>query len=180
MRKLGAELGVEAMSLYNHVDSKDDLLDAVADRLYEHILDAYTEPDGPWRVRAAEMALSYVSVAAVHPNAFPLLVGRPPVSRGEQRFLDRVVAIFDGTTDDLRVAALAFSVVANWVVGTLVQQASSARELPDLAPDGEFARVATFRRELLVNLSREERFAEGLETVLDGIEARYFSAERYP
>ena len=51
MRKLGAELGVEAMSLYNHVDNKDDLLDAVADRLYEHILDAYTEPDGPWRVR---------------------------------------------------------------------------------------------------------------------------------
>ena len=47
MRKLGAELGVEAMSLYNHVDNKDDLLDAVADRLYEHILDAYTEPDGP-------------------------------------------------------------------------------------------------------------------------------------
>ena len=180
MRKLGAELGVEAMSLYNHVANKDDLLDAVADRLYEHILDAYTEPDGPWRVRAAEMALSYVSVAAVHPNAFPLLVGRPPVSRGEQRFLDRVVAIIDGTTDDLRVAALALSVVANWVVGTLVQQASSARELPDLAPDGEFARVATFRRELLVNLSREERFAEGLETVLDGIEARYFSAERYP
>ena len=31
-----------------------------------------------------------------------------------------------------------------------------------------------------MNLSREERFAEGLETVLDGIEARYFSAERYP
>ncbi len=39
MRKLGAELGVEAMSLYNHVDNKDDLLDAVADRLYERILD---------------------------------------------------------------------------------------------------------------------------------------------
>ena len=32
MRKLGAELGVEAMSLYNHVANKDDLLDAVADR----------------------------------------------------------------------------------------------------------------------------------------------------
>ena len=38
MRKLGAELGVEAMSLYNHVANKDDLLDAVGDLLYRDVL----------------------------------------------------------------------------------------------------------------------------------------------
>ena len=179
MRKLGAELGVEAMSLYNHVANKDDLLDAVADRLYEHILDAYTEPDGPWRVRAAEMALSYVSVAAVHPNAFPLLVGRPPVSRGEQRFSTGSLRSSTGlpTTSACRPRLQCRGELG----GRHARAAGKfGEELPDLAPDGEFARVATFRRELLVNLSREERFAEGLETVLDGIEARYFSAERYP
>ena len=31
MRKLGQELGVEAMSLYNHVANKDDLLDGIVD-----------------------------------------------------------------------------------------------------------------------------------------------------
>ena len=31
MRKLGQELGVEAMSPYNHVRSKDDILDGIAD-----------------------------------------------------------------------------------------------------------------------------------------------------
>ena len=48
----------------------------------------------------AEMALSYVSVAAVHPNAFPLLVGRPPVL-AQSNVFSTVVAILDGTTDDL-------------------------------------------------------------------------------
>ena len=31
MRKLGKELGVEAMSLYNHVANKDDILDGMVD-----------------------------------------------------------------------------------------------------------------------------------------------------
>lgn len=176
MRKLGAELGVEAMSLYNHVANKDDLLDAIVDTLYERVIDAYGAPTGGWRERAEHMAQSYVSVAAAHPHAFALFVHRPPVSHGGKRFMNRVLAIFDDATDDLRVAALAFSVVANWVVGTLVQQTGDSDELIGLDDDGEFARVAAFRKEMLVSLSPEERFAEGLATVLDGVAARYFSA----
>lgn len=175
MRKLGAELGVEAMSLYNHVDNKDDLLDAVTDVLYEEVLVAYGEPDGEWRERAVHLANCYVASASAHPKAFSLLVQRSPVSTNGMRFMDRVVSLFDDVTDDLRVAALAFSVVANWVVGTLVQQLNAEDELKGVDDTGEFARVASFRRELLVNISREERFAEGLEAVLDGIDARYFS-----
>ena len=55
----------------------------------------------------------------------------------------RVVAIFDDVTEDLRVAALAFAVVANWVVGTLVQQfdATLRCDAPEPAVAG-FERVA--------------------------------------
>ena len=37
MRKLGAELGVEAMSLYNHVQKKDDILDGMIDHVFRAI-----------------------------------------------------------------------------------------------------------------------------------------------
>ena len=37
MRKLGQELGVEAMSLYNHISNKDDLLDGVVDAMVGEI-----------------------------------------------------------------------------------------------------------------------------------------------
>ena len=173
MRKLGAELGVEAMSLYNHVDNKDDLLGAVADLLYGQILDEYGPQSGDWRDQARAMAGSYVSVATAHPHAFPLLLNRPPIGPGGLRFMDRVVAIFDDATDDLHTAALAFSVVANWVVGTLVQREDSVDEITPPAEEG-FERVAAFRSEILLGLSPAEAFAEGLETVLAGVEARYF------
>ena len=174
MRKLGAELGVEAMSLYNHVANKDDLLGAVADLLYEQILTEYGVPSGNWQAQARVMAASYVSVATAPSHAFPLLLNRPPVGEGGLRFMDRIVTIFDDVTDDLHIAALAFSVVANWVVGTLVQREDPNAELEPPSEAG-FERVAAFRAELVNGMTDEERFSEGLETVLAGVEARYFS-----
>lgn len=179
MRKLGTELGVEAMSLYNHVANKDDLLDSVSNRLYTRVLEAYGDPPGDWRAKARRMAASYVEVASAHPQALPLLLSQPPESPARLQFLDRVVTIFDDVTDDLRVAALAFAVVANWVVGTLVHQFdATSGEYIEPAVAG-FERVATFRRALLVEIGRKERFEEGLEVVLDGIAYRYFSANRF-
>ena len=177
MRKLGAELGVEAMSLYNHVDSKDDLLGAVADLLYEQHPRRRRMPGGNWQAQARVMAASYVAVAAAHPHAFPLLLNRPPVGEGGLRFMDRVLAIFDEATDDLHTAALAFTVVANWVVGMLVQREDPNAELEPVAEAG-FERVAAFRAELVNGMTDEERFSEGLETVLAGVEFATASTDR--
>jgi TetR/AcrR family transcriptional regulator, tetracycline repressor protein len=80
MRKLGAELGVEAMSLYHYVDSKDDLLDAVLDRLYEEIKLPRDVEDHQWEeaVRRAMAALHQVLLD--HPAALELLSSRPAAS----------------------------------------------------------------------------------------------------
>ncbi len=179
MRKLGAALGVEAMSLYNHVSNKEDLLDAVTDELYVKILAAYGQPDGDWRVKARRMAATYVRVAEEHPNAIPLLVERPASTGRGQEFMSRVVSIFDDVTDDMRLAALAFSVASSWVVGTLVQEHNMVRQLaaegtPE-APASDDPALVRFREAYAGLVSTEERVVEGLEAVLDGIEARYFS-----
>ncbi len=72
MRKLGAALGVEAMSLYNHVGSKDDLLDGVADLLLELVELPASSPSWEDDVRALCRAVRVVG--QLHPRAFPLLV----------------------------------------------------------------------------------------------------------
>src|SRR6187549_3482029 len=78
MRKLGAALGVEAMSLYNHVQNKDDLLDALSELLHQQILASYDPPaDSTWRERARAMAFAYWRLAQDHPNAFAIVGARP-------------------------------------------------------------------------------------------------------
>jgi AcrR family transcriptional regulator len=55
MRTLGTELGVEAMSLYNHVPNKDGVLDGLVELVVGEILDAVDDEtlDGPAEWKAA-------------------------------------------------------------------------------------------------------------------------------
>jgi TetR/AcrR family transcriptional regulator, tetracycline repressor protein len=76
MRKLGAELGVEAMSLYNHVPNKGALLDGMVEVLLGD-LDIPSESEG-WEDRIREAYRAFRRLAHEHPNVFPLLVVRPP------------------------------------------------------------------------------------------------------
>lgn len=66
MRRLGSELGVEAMSLYNHVESKDDLLDGITDLVVRRI-DLPGDPD--WKVALRRHAVSAHEVLLAHPWA---------------------------------------------------------------------------------------------------------------
>src|ERR1700686_3245061 len=71
MRKLGEELGVEAMSLYNHVANKDDLLDGMVDLVFSEI----GLPAGPtdWRAAMRQRAFSARTVLSRHRWAIGLM-----------------------------------------------------------------------------------------------------------
>src|SRR4051794_5146853 len=66
MRKLAATLGVEAMSLYNHVANKDDLVDAMVDRV---IADVELPDDGTWDEAVRVCAISAHAALVRHPWA---------------------------------------------------------------------------------------------------------------
>ena len=64
MRKLGNDLGVEAMSLYNHVANKDALLDGMIDVVFDEI---DVPRRGKWRGAMRTRATSLRAVLARHP-----------------------------------------------------------------------------------------------------------------
>lgn len=85
-RKLGARLGVEAMALYHHFPSKQDLLGRVAVKLLESVPLPTDETLG-WRAWMGQAARSFRSVGLAHPNAFPLLSRSVPISDDALRVL---------------------------------------------------------------------------------------------
>lgn len=74
MRALARELGVEAMSLYNHIRNKDDLLDALVETVVGRIDTPGT--DSNWQNELRRRAHAMRSVFLAHPWAPPLIVGR--------------------------------------------------------------------------------------------------------
>jgi AcrR family transcriptional regulator len=75
MHKLGLELGVKAMSLYNHVQDKDDVLDGLVELLWREVA---AEPPtlGDWRSVTRQLASSLRAVVHRHPHIAPLVMSR--------------------------------------------------------------------------------------------------------
>jgi AcrR family transcriptional regulator len=70
IRRLATELGVSGPSLYNHVATKDDILDAVADEILAGV-DVTCFEHQDWRQALRTWARSYRAALAAHPNIVP-------------------------------------------------------------------------------------------------------------
>lgn len=93
MHKLGADLGVKAMSLYKHVTNKDDLLDGIVEQLWAEIP---IEPAGAdWRDAIRGLATALRELVHRHPTAAPLLTSRQVV-------LERPLWICHGVLEVMR------------------------------------------------------------------------------
>jgi AcrR family transcriptional regulator len=76
MRRLGAALGCEAMSLYKHVADKEALLDLLAERVMTEV--RVPDPGLPWRQRLEAVAVELRRVGLAHPAIFERLAVRLP------------------------------------------------------------------------------------------------------
>ena len=171
MRRIGAELGVEAMSLYNHVPSKAALLDG----LVEVILDAMPTPAarGSFRERLTEMGWAFRRALRKHPGALPLFVTRPAVTPASLRHVESALGLLRGAfSPDESVSAL--QVLVTFVVGHTLSRVSPPRgdevSTPGyeaLSPD-EFPRLAEVAP-LLAAHDGEAEFAFGLDALVIGL-----------
>ena len=102
MRRLGQVLGVEAMSLYYHVNGREDLLEGMVGEIVGAVRFPSADNLGPqdrWQVFLQLVAHEVRDVAVAHPNLFPLVATRPPAApwlRPPLRSLDLVEDFLSG------------------------------------------------------------------------------------
>ncbi len=132
MRRVGAALGVEAMSLYNHIANKEDLFDAMGEVLYGEVMDEFEIDESlRWRENAFVLVRAYYDVAMRHPNLFPLISDRPFPSGTKIEFLRTVYEIFVSAGFSNDEAGLMFSIASNWLTGTVRSELGLMRRLQE-------------------------------------------------
>jgi AcrR family transcriptional regulator len=97
MRKLGQELGVEAMSLYNHVANKEDVLDGMVDIVVGEINVVVGEIDVSsvdWKTVLRRRILSAREILLRHPWAPGVIESRNNISPLMMRYFDSVIGLF--------------------------------------------------------------------------------------
>lgn len=168
IRKLGRELGCEAMALYWYYPSKDALLDAVVDELIAPVAAAVAAPAGSWPLLLRAVARAYRGVARAHPQAFPLLATRRFASEGTFQFLDRLfeTARAHGVPD--RDAARAYRIVGSYVSGFALSELAEPREAAELRE--RYPKVAAVT-DLLAPKKLEAIFEHGLDVLLADLTA---------
>jgi AcrR family transcriptional regulator len=183
MRKLAKELGVEAMSLYNHVAKKDDLLDGMVDLVFGEI--ALPRTDADWKQALRERALSTRETLGRHRWAVGLMEGRSTHGLANLRLHDAVLGCLRAAGFSLEMTVHAYSVQDAYIYGFALQEQDMSSETPaDFAAEAQ-RQMQQYRAVLagfphLVEVvgghvaksgyDYDAEFRFGLDLILDGLE----------
>jgi len=195
MRRIARELGVGAMSLYWHVESKDELQMLMLDAVQAEL----PESSGDWRADLAEFAHTARDALMHHPWAIDYLLSGPPVGPNDARNADRLMAALDGLGLDIKTVSWIAMTVSTYVAGAVVREAQEIRwhreaeamiasmsadeaeklhcqyveRLSDPERFPHMARLVAEGFDPDAPQTRDERFEFGLDCVLDGIAVRF-------
>jgi AcrR family transcriptional regulator len=181
MRKLGQELGVDAMSLYNHVQDKNDILDGIVDVVVGEI--DITPADADWKTALRDLIQGARTVMLRHPWAPSVIEARPDPGSATLRYMDAVMRILRDGGFSLPLAHHALHVLGSRILGfnqDLFDDADSgqtpemaalvARQMAEQFPHlGELALAASHEGGL-GGCDDDVEFAFGLNLILDGLD----------
>jgi len=180
MRKLGSALGVEAMSLYNHIENKDDVLDGMCDAVMCEV--GVPPRDGPWTERLRALAIDVRRVGLEHPEVMAMLGSRSSLTPGgfEPVWALHQTLIDAGFGSERGMHAFVF--VAAFVLGYLrldrgrMDMTHSASGIPHNVWTGSAVQPAARLGAELVALDWDVEFERCLDMVIESLVALIGSA----
>lgn len=181
MRRLGSELGVEAMSLYNHVPNKAALIEAIVDHVIAEVSIADSSLDFEEQIR--EMARSFRRLSLAHPHIVPLIAMRPFNTVTALRPVEYGFGLFLELGLDEMTALHAFRALAGFATGyTLAETggffAEGSGPKTDYSIDskdlstGEFPNLTRMIPAIL-ECDHDEEFEFGIDLFLRGLKSKF-------
>jgi AcrR family transcriptional regulator len=175
MRKLGQELGVEAMSLYNHVANKDDLLDGMLDVLVSEIEPPASGDD--WKAALRERALAARALLGRHLWAPRITASRPRIQMGPAmvRYMDAIAGCLVQAGFSWELVHHAMHLLSTRMLGYTPKPLDAGDRVPQLLtiprrqiPTSEYPYLTQMLRQ--THHDEEVEFAFELDLILDGLE----------
>lgn len=175
MRKLGARLGVEAMSLYHYVDNKADLLQAVLALVLGRVELPEVDPAN-WEIAVRDGLTSFRDVLESSRAALELVSGQPPASRESLAVTYFGAAAFVSFGLDPAQAKFALHSCLAFVLGHCAFKGSSLAGLDEdsnidfsIVDDQDVFDFIENTR----NTTRQEQFEQGLDVLIAGLRSHY-------
>jgi AcrR family transcriptional regulator len=175
IRKVAAELGVGAMSLYRHFETKEELVDAIADRAAELVVPPATSED--WRARVRQLFVALHDTLRRHPELVALRRRRPVLSAGALRFTEAALAALrqgglDGPEAVRAYRLLYLHVLAFAAFGpgaTAADEREDTRHALSSLPPAEYPNLVELAADAAAAMVDQQVFETGLDLLLEGL-----------
>ena len=181
MRRLGQELGVEAMALYYHFANKDQVLDGIVDLVFSEI--ELPAAGADWKAAMRRRAISLRDVLARHRWAIGMMESRRNPGPANLRHHDAVIGNLRAAGFDMAMAAHAYSLLDAYIYGFALTKmnlpfettddiAEMAQSMLEPFPIDEYPNLAAFITEHAMKPGYDfaDEFEYGLDVTLDGLE----------
>jgi AcrR family transcriptional regulator len=181
MRKLGQDLGVEAMAVYYHFANKDEVLDGIVDLVFGEI--NLPVSGAAWKTAMRQRAISLRDVLARHRWAIGMMESRRNPGPANLRHHDAVIGNLRSAGFDMEMVAHAYSLLDGYIYGFALTKmnlpfdsgddvAELAQDMLEPFPSGEYPNLVAFITEHAMKPGYDfgDEFEYGLDVVLDGLE----------
>jgi len=180
MRKLGQELGVEAMALYYHFANKDEVIDGIVDIVFSEIDLPGIGAD--WKPAMRQRGISVRDALARHRWAIGLMESRRNPGPASLRHHDAMIGCLRAGGFDMAMAAHAYSLLDSYIYGFALTKMNlpfeTTEEVAEVAQTmlqpfavGEYPYLVEFISEHAMKPGYDygDEFEYGLDVVLDGL-----------
>lgn len=154
MRRLGSELGVEAMALYRHVSNKQDVLDGMAALLVAAMTPVVVPDGAPWQEVLRELSWQYRRVITEHPAVFTGQAQRPIVLGEDHSAIDRVLSTLQAAGFTRELALDLYLVGSSFARGFALSEMGQGQGPLQLPADAD----------------QDRAFSRGLDVIIAGFE----------
>jgi AcrR family transcriptional regulator len=181
MRKLGQELGVEAMALYHHFANKDALVDGMVDLVFSEI--EVPVPGTDWKSTMRQRAIAVRDALLRHRWAIGLMESRRNPGPANLRHHDAVIGCLRTGGFDIVMAAHAYSLLDSYIYGFALTKMNlpfqASEEIGEVAqtmlepyPLGEYSYLMEILTDHVMKPGYDygDEFEYGLDLILDGLE----------
>ena len=179
MRRVASRLGVEAMSLYNHVSNKADILDGLVERLVLEIRVESHEGE-PWQEALRRLAAEYRSLANAHRMTFTLLATRPLSTAASMKHVEPLFTLLGRAGFSVPDRVLALTTYFTFLNGYLLAEVGTVpghADVPEpralsalLAAAGEGTVAADLQGLPAESVGLAANFDRAVDLVIGGIE----------
>lgn len=188
MRSVARRLGAEAMSLYRHLENKDDLLDGMVDVVHAEI--ELPDPDEDWIPAMRARAISTRQALLRHPWAIAMMESRVKPGTANLRHHDAVLAVLLHAGMTSAGATRIYNLLDSYIYGFAIQETSLPVSTPEAlaelgtsflesTPDGAYPHLARVSRDLIeAGFDYGAEFEAGLDLILDALSTFHGGSDR--